>query len=109
MLGGLLALLVGAGFLFVPGFGVVMIAGPIAAALLAGVEGGVAGGMLGSLVGGVIGWGVPKDRALHYETHVEAGRFLVVVRSSPSVVARARNILAGEAPHHIDVYEPPAS
>ena len=48
VLGGLLALLVGAGFLFVPGFGVVMIAGPIAAPLLAGVQGGVAGGMLGS-------------------------------------------------------------
>ena len=39
--------------------------------------------------GALVGWGVPNDRAIKYEEHVKGGRFLVVVRSVPEVVARA--------------------
>ena len=69
--GGLFGLFIGAGFLILPGLGLVVVAGPIAAALLAGIEGAVAGTALGSLAGAFIGWGVPKDRAIKYETQVK--------------------------------------
>ena len=107
--GGLFGLVMGAGFLILPGLGFVVVAGPIAAALLAGIEGALAGTALGSLAGALVGWGVPKDRALKYETQVKGGKFLVIVRSNPEVVSRARSLLATHGPDHIDVYKPPAS
>jgi hypothetical protein len=107
--GGLFGLFVGAGFLILPELGLVVVAGPIAAALLAGIEGGLAGTVLGSLAGALIAWGVPKDRALKYESQVKGGTFLVVVRSVPEVVARARSLLSSQGPEHIDVYESPSS
>ena len=109
LFGGLFGLCVGAGFLTLPGLGLVVVAGPIMAALAAGIEGALAGTALGSLAGALVGWGVPKDRAIKYEEHVKGGKFLVVVRSVPEVVARAHSLLAADGPDHINVYEPPAS
>jgi hypothetical protein len=109
LFGGLLGVCVGAAFLVLPGIGAVVVAGPIAAALLAGIEGALAGTALGSLAGALVGWDVPKDRALKYETQVKGGKFLVFVRSVPDVVANARSLLAAQGPDHIDIYEQPAS
>ena len=106
--GWLLGLFMGVGFLILPDVGLVVVAGSISAALLAGIEGSVAGTTVGSLAGALVGWGVPKDRALNYETHVKEGKFLVVVRSNPEVVASARRLLASHGPDHIDAYDPPA-
>jgi hypothetical protein len=107
--GGLFGLFLGAGFLVLPGLGFVVVAGPIAAAVLAAVEGALAGTALGSLGGALVGWGVPHDRAINYEKQVKGGKFLVIVRSMPEVVARARNLLVTGGPDHIEVYEPPKS
>ena len=62
----------------VPGVGPVVVAGPLAAAVLAGLEGAIAGTALGSLAGALVGWGIPKERALTYETQIKGGKFLVV-------------------------------
>jgi hypothetical protein len=107
--GGLFGLCLGAGFLVLPGLGLVVVAGPIAAALLAGIEGAAAGTALGSLAGALVGWDVPKDRALKYEKQVKGGKFLVLVRSKKEVIARARSMLTPLNPDHIDVYESPVS
>jgi uncharacterized membrane protein len=104
--GGLLGLLVGAAVLIIPGVGPVMVAGPLAASLLAGIEGAIAGTALGSLAGALVGWGIPKDRAIKYETHVEGGKFLVVVRGVPEVVDRARSLLTPRTSEHMEIYEP---
>ena len=109
LFGGLFGLCVGAGFLMLPGLGFVVVAGPIMAAVAAGIEGALAGTALGSVAGALVGWGVPKDRAIKYESHVKGGKFLVIVRSIPEVVARAHSLLAAQGPDHIKVYEPPAS
>ena len=109
LFGGLSGLCIGAGFLVLPGLGLVGVAGPLAAALLAGLEGVVAGTALGSLAGALVGWGVPKDRAIKYEEHVKGGKFLVFVHSVPEVVARARSLLVAQGPDHIDLYEPAGS
>ena len=87
LFGGLSGLCVGAAFLALPGIGPVLVAGPIAAALLAGIEGALAGTAVGSLAGALVGWDVPKESALKYETQVKGGKFLVFVRSVPDVVA----------------------
>ena len=82
-----------------------MVAGPLAASLLAGIEGAIAGTALGSLAGALVGWGVPKDRAIKYETQVKVGKFLVVVRGSPEVVAHARNLIDPHASEHLELFE----
>jgi hypothetical protein len=109
LLGGLLGLCVGAGFMLLPELGLVVVAGPIAAALMAGIEGAIAGLGLGSLAGALVGWDIPKDRALKYETQIKGGQFLVFVRSVPRIVARAHSLLAAAAPDQIDIYEPAVS
>ena len=92
-----------------PGLGLVVVAGPIAAALLAGIEGALAGtGQSGSLAG----------------THSSAGVFRRTGRSNTRITSReasfssssgrcrrswpAHHLLAAHGPDDIDVYEPPA-
>jgi uncharacterized membrane protein len=104
--GGLLGLCVGAAFLILPGIGPIVVAGPLSAALLGGIEGALAGSALGSLGGALVGWGVPKEKALKYETHVKGGRFLVAVRGEPEVINRVQTLLAHEAPEDFDIYNP---
>jgi hypothetical protein len=104
--GGLFGLLVGAAFLVLPGVGPVVVAGPLAAAVLAGLEGAIAGTALGSLAGALVGWGVPKERALKYETQIKGGKFLVVARGVPEAITRARTLLSPQEPEHMEVFEP---
>jgi hypothetical protein len=106
--GGLFGLVVGAAFLVLPGLGPVVVAGPLAAAVVAAAEGALAGTALGSLAGALVGYGVPKDRALKYETQVKGGKFLVLVRGTPEVIARARGLLSPDSAEQIDVYQPAA-
>jgi len=40
--------------------------------------------------------GVAKDRAIKYESEIQADRFLVIVHGSPQDVERAKNVLATE-------------
>lgn len=92
--GGLFGLLIGAAFIWVPGFGPLMVAGPFAAALLGGVEGVVAGAAGGGLLGALIGWGVSKQHIIKYEESIKSGDYLVIAHGSQDEVARARNILS---------------
>jgi hypothetical protein len=104
--GGLLGLCVGAAFLVLPGIGPILVAGPLAAALLGGIEGALAGTALGSLTGALIGWGLPQEKALKYETHVKGGKFLVAVRGEPEIIARGQAMLEHQSSEHIEAYNP---
>jgi hypothetical protein len=96
--GGLFGLLVGAAFLILPGVGPVVIAGPLAAALLGGIEGAMAGAAFGGLTGALVGLGFSKDKAIRYESQVKAGKFLLSVRGDAQQVERAKSVLtAGKA------------
>lgn len=59
----------------IPGLGLV-VAGPIAAALLGAGAGSIAGGLTGAL----IGWGIPEERAKVYESGIREGGTLLGVR-----------------------------
>ena len=107
--GGLLGLCVGAAFLVLPGLGPILVTGPLSAALLGGIEGALAGTALGSLAGAFVGWGVPKEKALKYETHVRGGKFLVVIRGDQEVVTRVHTLLEHEKPEQVEVYDHPVS
>ncbi len=85
-MGGLLGLLLGTPLLTIPGFGVMLIAGPLAA----GLTGAIVGGFLGSLVG----WGVHEDHVAEYEEAVKKGAFLVVADGNPLEVDEAKQVLS---------------
>jgi len=59
----------------IPGLGLV-IAGPVAAALV----GAGAGGLTGGLVGALIGWGIPEERVKQYEDGIKEGGILMGVK-----------------------------
>lgn len=91
--GGLFGLLVGAAFIWVPGFGPLLVAGPLAAALLGGIEGAVAGAAGGGLLGVLLGWGVSKQHILKYEEKLKGGEYLVIAHGDAELVSKARTIL----------------
>jgi hypothetical protein len=92
--GGLFGLLVGAAFLILPGVGPVVIAGPLAAALLGGIEGAIAGAAFGGLTGALVGLGISKDKAIRYESQVKAGKFLVSVQGDGQQIEHAKSLLS---------------
>jgi len=94
--GGLLSMLAGAAFLWIPGFGPLMVAGRLASLLLgvlSGMEGAVIGAAYGGVLGTLAGWGVSQEHIFKYAEHVRAGKHLVIVRGKPEEVAHARSIL----------------
>lgn len=72
IIGGLAGLLIGVGAITIPGLGVLLIGGPLAAALgLTGAAataatGALTGALAGGLVGALVGLGVPEETARMY-------------------------------------------
>lgn len=104
--GGLFGLLVGAAFIWVPGFGPLLVAGPFAAMLLGSMEGVMAGAASGGLLGALVGWGVSKQHIIRYEEHLKGGKYLLIAHGGAEEVTRAHNILQGtgaaEVTHHVE-------
>jgi hypothetical protein len=107
-LGSLFGLLVGAAFIWVPGFGPLVVAGPLAAVIAGGVEGAVAGAAGGGLLGALVGWGVSKEHVLKYEENLKGGKYLLVANGSSDEVARGAEILRTTAPAELTQRDMPA-
>ena len=80
VVGGALGWLAGIGALAIPGFGPLIAAGPIMAAL----GGAAVGGTVGGLTGALIGMGIPEFEARQYEGKVKSGSSLISVHSEDS-------------------------
>jgi hypothetical protein len=91
--GGLWGLLFGAAFLFVPGLGQVVVAGPLVASIIAGLEGAIAVGGLSAIGAALFSIGIPKDSVVRYEVALNANQFLLIAHGTADEVARAREIL----------------
>jgi hypothetical protein len=91
--GGLLSLLIGSAFLWVPGFGPLVVLGRLAALLLVGAEGALIGAATGSLLGALANWGIAQEHILDYEQQVKGGKHLVIAYGTDEEVARAQAIL----------------
>jgi hypothetical protein len=89
---------VGTGILAIPGFGTVIAAGPLMAAL----GGAAVGGAIGGLGGALVGLGVPEYEARQYEGRIRDGDILISVHTQDSREAdRARDIFEREGAHDI--------
>jgi len=107
LVGGLLGLLTVATSIWIPGFGRLLVAGPLAAALLellGGIGGTVTGAAWGGVLGGLVGWGVSTQHVLKYEEHLKAGKYLVIAHGGPAEMEHAHRIMhstgAQDLQHH---------
>ena len=96
--GGLWGLLFGAAFFWVPGLGPLLVAGPLAAAIVAALESGVVVGGLSALGAGLYSLGIPKDSVLRYETAIKADKFVLVAHGTAAEIAKAKEILQATKP-----------
>ena len=87
----------GAGLLFIPGTGAVLVAGPIAGVMAGWLAGTVVGGsgaaVAGGLAGALVGLGIGKDSARKYESDLEAGKFVVLVTGADEDVSKVQHML----------------
>jgi|BEDMetMinimDraft_2_1075160.scaffolds.fasta_scaffold06132_3 hypothetical protein len=102
--GGLFGLFAGLAFFVFPVAGPLFVLGPLAG-LLAGAVGGAG---VGALLAGLMSLGIDRERALRYQSHLQAGEWLLVVHAAFEEVERAREILGGTGPQEVEQYRRPA-
>lgn len=90
---GIFGLLVGAAFIWIPHYGSLVVAGPLAKALLSGIEGALAGVSRGELLGTLLSWGVPRARIREYDVQLREGKYLVIAHGSAEGIVKANAIL----------------
>jgi hypothetical protein len=84
--------LIGLASLAIPGFGFLLVGGPLAVAL----GDAVAGGAVGAIAGALIGMRIPELKAKDYEESLRSGGALVsVYASTKDELGKAREILEG--------------
>lgn len=77
IIGGILAMIAGAGTIVIPGLSLV-----IAGEIVAGLAGLGAGATLGGLIGGLIGLGVPEHEAKLYHEKFHAGHIMLAIEAA---------------------------
>ncbi len=91
--GGIWGLLFAPAIFFLPGIGLVALAGPLVTALVAGLEGAVVVGGLSALGAALVQIGLPKDQVVKYETALKTDKFILIVHGAAEDLAKAREIL----------------
>jgi hypothetical protein len=91
--GGIWGLLLAPAVFFLPGFGLMAMAGPLVSALVSALEGAVVFGGVSALGAALSQIGVPKNQILKYETALKADKFVLMVHGSEAEVTRASSVL----------------
>jgi hypothetical protein len=91
--GGIWGLLLAPAVFFLPGVGLVAMAGPVVSALIGALEGAVVVGGLSALGAALTRIGVPKDEVIKYETALKADKYVLLVHGSSEETAKARSVL----------------
>ena len=92
--GGIWGLLFAPAVFFLPGLGLVAMAGPIVAALVSGLEGAVVVGGISALGAALTQIGVPKDQVIKYETALKVDKYVLLVHGSAEEVAKVHTVLS---------------
>jgi hypothetical protein len=91
--GGFWGILFGSALFLIPGFGHIMVLGPLVGWIVGALgEAAVVGGLT-ALGAGLYSIGIPKDSILKYETAVKADQFVVVAHGTVDEVNAAKRIL----------------
>ncbi|MEO5762265.1 MAG: DUF1269 domain-containing protein [Vicinamibacteria bacterium] len=92
--GALWGMLLGPAVFFLPGVGLIAMAGPFVTALVASLEGAVVVGGLTALGVALTQIGVPHDQAIKYETAVKVDKFVLMVHGDQEDQAKVSALLA---------------
>lgn len=92
--GGFWGLLLAPAVFFLPGIGLVAMAGPLVATLVGALEGAVVVGGLSALGGALTQIGLPKDQVIKYESALKADKYVLMVHGNAEEVANARAVLS---------------
>ena len=90
---GIWGLLIAPAVFFLPGFGLVALAGPVVAALVAALEGAVLVGGVSAISAALMQIGVPKDKIMKYETAIKVDKYVLMVHGSIEEQDKARTVL----------------
>lgn len=91
--GGVWGMLSGSAFFFVPEIGPILVAGPLAAAIVGALEQTVAVGGLNAFGVGLYNLGIPQNSITAHEAALKQGKFLVIAHGTTEEVAKARDVL----------------
>jgi hypothetical protein len=92
--GGIWGLLLAPAVFFLPGLGLVALAGPMVAALVGALEGAVVIGGLSALGAALTHIGVPEDEVIKFETALKVDKFVLMVHGDAELVRQAREVLS---------------
>jgi hypothetical protein len=102
--GGLWGFLAGAAFFVFPGIGPILIAGPLAGAVVAALDGAAATGGLSALGAGLFSLGIPEGRVLYYESSLLADQFLLIAHGSAEELMKAKTVLRFTRPRELNLH-----
>jgi hypothetical protein len=103
--GGLWGMLFGSAFFVIPGFGQLVVLGPLAMMIVGALEGAAVTGGLSALGAGLYSLGIPKDSIIKYETALKSDKFLVMAHGSADDVVKAKSILESTAQEDLVVHQ----
>jgi len=92
--GGVWGMLMAPAVFFLPGLGVVAMAGPVVVALVGGLEGAVVVGGLSALGAAFSQMGATKEHAIKYETALKVDKFVLMVHGTDAEVDQAHAVLS---------------
>jgi hypothetical protein len=103
--GGFWGLLFGSAMFAIPGFGPILVAGPLVAWIVGALESAAVVGGVSAVGAGLFSIGVPKDSIIKYDVALKTDKFLLVVHGTPEAVEHAKNIIEGTEHHSYTVHE----
>ena len=92
--GGIWGLLLAPAVFFIPGVGLVALAGPLVASLVGALEGAVVVGGLTALGAALTKIGIPKDQAIKYEIALKVEKYVLTVHGDAQDIAKVSAILS---------------
>lgn len=91
--GGIWGLLIAPAVFFLPGLGLVAMAGPVVAALVGALEGAMVVGGLSVLGAALSQIGVPKNQIIKYETALKVDKYVLMVHGSSEELMKVQTVL----------------
>jgi hypothetical protein len=106
--GGFWGLLFGSAFFAIPGFGPLLVAGPLVAWIVGALEGAAVVGGLSAFGAGLYSIGIPKDSIVEYELSLQTDKYLLIVHGSTEEVEKAKQMLETTKPLEVKKHSPEA-
>ncbi len=91
--GGIWGLLLAPAVFFLPGIGLVAMAGPFVAALVGALEGAVVVGGISALGAALTKYGMPADQVIKYESALKAEKYVLIAHGNAEELEKARSVL----------------